>query len=100
MQKIYKIVHGYNGTMNIFGLFAAKCAGVPIRINESISMAHSCDKKTYLNNLLKIFSSFFSTHYVANGDTCGKWQFGKLYDQGKVKIFKTVIDLKFPTLKV
>lgn len=89
----YKIVHGYNGTMNVFGLYAAKCAGVPIRINESISMAHSSDKKTYIKNLLKPFSRCFSTHYMANGEACGKWQFGKVYDEGKVAIFKTVINV-------
>ena len=44
----YKIIHGYNGTMNVFAMFAGWSAGVPIRINESISMSHSADKKTIL----------------------------------------------------
>lgn len=91
-ENKYKIAHAYNGTMNIFGLYAAWRGGVKIRINESISMAHSSDKKTILKNILKPFSRCFSTHYMANGDTCGKWQFGKLYDEGKVAIFKTVIN--------
>lgn len=91
-ENKYKIVHGYNGTMNIFSLYAAWRAGVPVRINESISMAHSADKKTILKNVLKPFSRCFSTHYMANGEECGKWQFGKLYAQGKVAIFKTVIN--------
>ena len=91
-ENKYTIVHGYNGTMNIFGLYAAWRAGVPIRINESISMAHKSDKKTILKNLLKPFSRCFATHYMANGEACGKWQFGKLYDSGKVTIFKTVIN--------
>lgn len=89
----YKIVHGYNGTMNIFGLFAAYMSGVPVRINESISMAHRSDNKTILKNILKPFSRFFSTNFVANGEECGKWQFMKFYEQGKVSIFKTVIDV-------
>lgn len=88
----YRIVHGYNGTMNVFGLYAAWRAKVPIRINESISMAHSADKKTMLKKILKPFSRCFSTHYMANGESCGKWQFGKLYDEGKVAVFKTVIN--------
>ncbi len=92
-ENKYKIAHGYNGTMNVFGLYAAKCAGVPIRINESISMAHNSDKKTYIKNVLKPFSSCFSTHYMANGEVCGKWQFGKLYNKGKVAVFKTVINV-------
>lgn len=89
----YKIIHGYNGTMNIFAMFAGALAGVPIRINESISMAHRNDKKTVLKNILKPFSKCFSTHYMANGEACGKYQFGqKAFDKNKVVIFKTVID--------
>lgn len=88
----YKIVHNYNGTMNVFGLYAAWRAGVPIRINESISMAHKNDKKTILKIALKPFSRCFSTNFMANGDSCGEWQFGKLYKKGKVAIFKTVIN--------
>lgn len=91
-ENKYKIAHGYNGTMNIFGLYAAWRAGVPVRINESISMAHKSDKKTILKNILKPFSRCFATHFMANGEACGKWQFGKLYDEGKVAVFKTVIN--------
>lgn len=91
-ENKYRIAHGYNGTMNVFGLYAAYRGGVMLRINESISMAHSSDKKTILKNILKPFSRCFSTHYMANGDACGKWQFGKLYDEGKVAIFKTIIN--------
>lgn len=89
----YRIVHGYNGTMNLFGLFAAWIAGVKIRINESISMAHKDDKKTILKRILKPFSVCFATHFMANGEMCGRWQFGdKAYENGKITIFKTVID--------
>lgn len=88
----YKIAHGYNGTMNVFGLYAAWRGGVKVRINESISMSHSSDKKNILKSILKPFSRCFSTHYMANGESCGKWQFGKIYDKGKVTIFKTVIN--------
>jgi glycosyltransferase involved in cell wall biosynthesis len=90
----YRIVHAYNGTMNLFGLFAAWMGGATIRINESISMAHSTDKKTVIKNILKPFSGCFATHFMANGEVCGRWQFGdKLYDAGKVAVFKTVINV-------
>lgn len=92
VKNKYTIVHGYNGTMNVFGLFAAWLAKVPIRINESISMGHKADKKNILKSILKPFSKCFSTHYMANGVECGKWQFGNLYEQGKIKIFKTIIN--------
>ena len=89
----YKVIHAYNGTMNLFPMFVGWQSGIPIRINESISMAHDADKKTILKKILKPFSRAFSTHYMANGEACGRWQFGdKLYDQGKVAVFKTVID--------
>lgn len=91
-ENKYTIVHGYNGTMNVFGLYAAWRCGIRIRINESISMAHGADKKTALKLMLKPFSKCFSTHYVANGEACGKWQFGTAYDEGRVTIFKTVIN--------
>ena len=89
----YKIIHGYNGTMNIFAMYAGWCVGVPIRINESISMSHNADKKTILKKILKPFSRCFSTHFMSNGEACGRWQFGnKLFEQGKVTVFKTVIN--------
>lgn len=89
----YKIIHGYNGTMNVFAMFIGWICGVPIRINESISMAHDADRKTIIKKILKPFSKCFSTHYMANGEICGRWQFGdKLYEQGKVAVFKTIID--------
>lgn len=98
MKKIfrknkYQILHGYNSTMNIFALFAGKQCGIPVRINESISMGHKSDKKNLLKNILKPFSRCFATHYMSNGEVCGRWQFGdKLFDLGRVKVFKTVID--------
>lgn len=89
----YKIMHAYNGTMNLFSMFVGWQCGIPIRISESISMAHSADKKTLLKNILKPFSKMFATNFMANGEACGRWQFGdKLFDEGKVKVFKTVIN--------
>ena len=98
MKKIFKennypILHGYNSTMNIFAMFAGKQCGIPVRINESISMGHKSDKKNVLKNILKPFSSCFATHYMSNGEVCGRWQFGdKLFNAGRVTVFKTVID--------
>ena len=89
----YKIMHSYNGTMNLFSMFVGWQCGIPIRISESISMAHSADKKTILKNILKPFSKMFATNFMANGEACGRWQFGdKLFDEGKVRVFKTVIN--------
>lgn len=92
-KENYKIVHAYNGTMNLFPMFAAYKNRIPVRISESISMAHEADKKTIIKNILKPFSKMFATHFMANGEACGRYQFGKkLFDEGKVAVFKTVID--------
>ncbi len=89
----YKILHSYNGTMNVFSMFIGWQTNIPIRINESISMAHKGDRKTLIKNILKPFSRLFATNFCANGEECGRWQFGDtLYNEGDVKIFKTVID--------
>lgn len=101
MRKIckknkYRIMHSYNGTMNLFSMFIGWQCHIPVRINESISMGHSADKKTVLKNILKPFSRMFATHFMANGEECGRWQFGnKLYEDGEVKIFRTVINTDF-----
>lgn len=93
-ENKYPIIHGYNNTLNIFPMFVGKMAGIPVRINESISMGSSSgDWKNYFKNILKPFSHLFATDYMANGEVCGRWQFGdKLFDEGKVTVFKTVID--------
>ena len=89
----YRIMHSYNGTMNLFSMFIGWQCGIPIRISESISMAHSADKKTILKNILKPFSKMFATDFMANGEACGRWQFGdKAFNEGKVLVFKTVIN--------
>ena len=89
----YQILHGYNSTMNIFAMIVGKQCGIPVRINESISMGHKRDKKNIIKSVLKLFSKCFATHYMSNGEVCGRWQFGdKMFDSGKVVVFKTVID--------
>lgn len=52
--------------MNLFSMFVGWQCGIPIRISESISMAHSADKKTILKNILKPFSKMFATNFMAN----------------------------------
>lgn len=92
----YLLLHAYNSTMNIFPMFVAKVCGIPIRISESLSMAHEGDKKTILKKILRLMSKWFANYYMSCGDDCGRWQFGDaLFDAGKVNVFKTVINTKF-----
>ena len=82
--------------MNVFPMFVAKQVGIPIRISESLSMAHEGDWKTKIKKVLRPMSKLFATHFLSCGEDCGRWQFGdKLYDAGKVEVFKTVINTKF-----
>lgn len=95
-QNNYKVMHAYNSTMNLFPMFVAKIAGVPVRISESLSMAHEGDWKTVLKKILRPMSKWFANYYMACGEDCGRWQFGnKLFNAGKVDVFKTVINTEF-----
>jgi glycosyltransferase involved in cell wall biosynthesis len=89
----YLIVHSYLSTMSLFALKSAKKAGVPIRINESLSMANPHELKSVLKMMLKPMAKWYSTNLAACGYDCAQWQFGKKAIQaGKVAIFNTVID--------
>lgn len=96
IKNRYQVMHAYNSTMNVFPMFIAKMTGVPVRISESLSMAHEGEFKTVLKKLLKPMSKWFATHYMSCGEDCGRWQFGdKLFDAGKVAVFKTVVNTEF-----
>ena len=92
----YPILHAYNSTMNVFPMFVAKMAGVPVRVSESLSMAHDNDKKTVLKKILRPMSRWFANHFMSCGEDCGRWQFGDdFFDAGKVDVFKTAINTEF-----
>lgn len=101
MKKIfnnnkYSVVHAYNSTMNLFPMFVAKRCGVPVRISESLSMAHEGDWKTILKKILRPMSKLFANYYMSCGTDCGRWQFGnKMFDLGKVDVFKTVVNTEY-----
>ena len=95
-QNKYKVVHAYNSTMNLFPMAVAKYCNVPVRISESLSMAHEGDWKTILKKILRPMSRLYANYYMSCGEDCGRWQFGnKLFDTGKVDVFKTVINTEF-----
>ena len=100
-ENKYPVVHAYNSTMNLFPMFVAKLCGVRVRISESISMAHEGDWKTIIKKILRPMSKLFANYYMSCGDDCGRWQFGdKLFDEGKVDVFKTVINTEFNAFKL
>ena len=92
-EEHFDVIHAYNSTMNMFPMLAGKLAGVPVRISESLSMAHEKEAKTYVKRFLRPTSKMFATHLMACGEDCGRWQFGdKLFERGEVEVFKTAIN--------
>lgn len=89
----YQVMHAFDNTLNVFPLFVGKLAGVKVRISESISKGDKNEAKTKIKLVLRRFSHWFATDFMANSIDCGVWQFGKkTYDEGKISIFKTVIN--------
>ena len=89
----YQVMHAFDNTLNLFPMFVGKLAGVKVRISESISKGDKNEAKTKIKLILRRFSHWFVTDFMANSIDCGVWQFGKrAYDEGKVSIFKTVIN--------
>ncbi len=91
----YKIVHSHINTLSVFSLFAAKCAGVPVRIAHSHSTTNKKEKKkNLLKQVLRPFSKIFATDYMCCSELAGRWLFGnKEYDKGNVYLLNNAIDL-------
>lgn len=90
----YQIVHSHLNTLSVFPLYAARCAGVPIRIAHNHSVPGG--NEVYRNlakNTLKYFSKVNATDYFACSEKAGRWLFGdKDYNSGKVFVMKNAID--------
>lgn len=94
-REQYPIVHSHINVLSVFPLFAAKRAGIPVRIAHSHSTA---GKGEFLRNAMKYalrpFSKTFATHYCACAKHAGKWLFGsRAMKKGEVHIFHNAIDL-------
>ena len=91
----YTIVHSHINALSVFSLWAAKSAGVPVRIAHSHSTSNKKEwKKTLLKNILRPFSKVFATDYFCCSELAGRWLFGnKTYDQGKVYLLNNAIDV-------
>lgn len=92
----YKIVHSHINTLSVFPLYAAKRAGVSIRIAHSHSTTNKKEKmKNLMKQILKPFSKVFATDYMSCSEHAGRWLFGnKVYDKGKVYLLNNAINLE------
>ncbi|MGN1077615.1 MAG: glycosyltransferase family 1 protein [Candidatus Gallimonas sp.] len=90
----YDIVHSNMNTLSVFSLYAAKKAGVKVRIAHSHSTSNKKEwKKNIIKKLLRPFSKTYATHYFACSELAGKWLFGnKSFESGKVTIIRNAID--------
>ena len=97
-EEKYDVVHVWLSTMNLFSLIVAKQEGIKVRISESITMVNRREKKAVLKYALRPFSHVGANYFMANGVDCGIFQFGKkAYDEGKIAIFKNVINTEVYT---
>lgn len=92
----YKIVHSHLNTLNIFPLYAAKKANVPVRIAHNHSTAGKGEmKKNILKYMLRPFGKLFATNLVACTRYAGEWMWGKkTFSRGEIKVFYNAIDLE------
>lgn len=91
----YKVVHSHINTLSVFSLFAAKCAGVPVRIAHNHSTTNKKEwKKNLLKQVFRPFIKFFATDYFACTEHAGRWAFGnKKFKKGKVNVLNNAIEL-------
>lgn len=94
-ENNYKIVHSHINTLSVFPLFAAKRAGVPIRIAHSHSTTNKKErKKNLLKSVLRPLSKVYATNYMCCSEFAGRWLFkDKAYDKGQVYLLNNAIEL-------
>ena len=94
-ENNYKIVHSNINTLSVFPLYAAKKAGISVRIAHAHSTSNPKEwKKNILKNILRPFSKRYATDYFACTNHAAEYQFGKkLVEDGKVKIIYNAIEL-------
>ncbi len=95
-EKKYAIVHSNINTLSVFPLYAAKKAGVPVRIAHSHSTSNPREwKKNLMKNALRPFSKKYATDYFACSELAGRYLFGdKTFDKGEVKNIRNAIDVE------
>ena len=93
-ENQYHIVHSNINTLSVFPLYAAKKAGVPVRISHSHSTSNPKEwKRNLIKNILRPFSKRYATDYFACSEKTGIYQFGKRKNK-LVKIIPNSIDIE------
>ena len=94
-ENQYRIVHSNINTLSVFPLYAAKKAGVPVRISHSHSTSNPKEwKRNLIKNILRPFSKRYATDFFTCSEVAGRYLFGnKAFNQGEVKIIHNAIDV-------
>ena len=85
----YEIVHSHIDAMSFFPLYAAKKAGISVRIAHSHSSKLDKDLKLPIKFVALKFIPYVANKYCACGTLAGKFMFGKR----EFKIIKNAIDI-------
>ena len=95
-EKRIDIVVSNLNTLSIFPLYAAKRAGVPVRVSHSHSSVGKGEPvRTALKYVLRLGSHWFATDFFACSERAGRFQFGKrIMNKGKVVLIHNAIDTK------
>ncbi len=91
----YKIVHSHISTLSVFPLYAAKKAGVPVRIAHSHSTSNKKEwKRNLIKNFLRLFSKKYANVYFCCSEVAGRYLFGdKEYNKGNVHLLKNAVEI-------
>ncbi len=93
-EKKYRIVHSNINTLSVFPLYAAKKAGVPVRIAHSHSTSNPKEwKKHLIKSILRLFGRKYATDLFACTRYAGVFQFGKTKEE-QVRIIEDAIDVE------
>lgn len=94
-ENNYNIVHSNLNALSVFPLYAAKKAGIKVRIAHSHSTSNKKEwKKNILKNILRPFSKKYSNVYFACTEHAARWLFGnKTVDKGLVTVINNGINL-------
>ena len=93
-HKEYKIVHSHVNTLSTWVLFAAKKAGIPIRITHSRTWGMEKNWRSFFKWFSKLFINIPTTHRFGCSRQAGVWLFGEKYINDNFKVITNSIEIE------
>ncbi|MDD6528169.1 MAG: glycosyltransferase family 1 protein [Oscillospiraceae bacterium] len=92
-HREYKIIHCHMNALSLFPIFAAKKAGVPVRVAHSHVALQNNSYTSVFRRICKRLLSVYCTDRFACGEKAGRYMFGDQYfDKGLVAVVNNGID--------